>query len=130
MPQFSKLSRAKLSTCHPDLQLLFNEIIKFFDCRIMEGHRDEQAQEQAFRDGKSDKRWPDGRHNSFPSMAVDVYPLPIDFTNTEAFYYFAGFVKGYAQKMGIKIRYGGDWDSDNDLKDQKLFDLVHFEIVE
>jgi peptidoglycan L-alanyl-D-glutamate endopeptidase CwlK len=42
-------------------------------------------------------------------------------------YYFAGVVNSIAKDMGIKIRYGGDWDGDFDLKDQNFYDGVHFE---
>ena len=44
------------------------------------------------------------------------------------FYNFAGTVQGVAKMLNIKIRWGGDWDSDNDLKDQTLYDLPHFEL--
>ena len=41
----------------------------------------------------------------------------------------AGLVLGIAAVFGIKIRWGGDWDSDNDLNDQKFMDLAHFEEI-
>ena len=44
-------------------------------------------------------------------------------------YAFGGFVKGVASQKGIKIRWGGDWDSDNDLHDQNFIDLPHFELA-
>ncbi len=43
--------------------------------------------------------------------------------------YFAGLVRGIAVSWGVKIRWGGDWDMDGDLKDNSFDDLVHFEIV-
>ena len=43
---------------------------------------------------------------------------------------FAGYVQGVAEQLGIKIRWGGDWDSDFDFKDQTFNDLVHFELRE
>jgi hypothetical protein len=30
--------------------------------------------------------------------------------------------------MNIKIRWGGDWDSDNIMKDQTFNDLPHFQL--
>jgi len=30
--------------------------------------------------------------------------------------------------MGMKIRWGGDWDMDTQTKDNKFDDLVHFEL--
>ncbi len=35
--------------------------------------------------------------------------------NFYRFYFFAGIVKGIAWELGIGVRWGGDWDSDNDL---------------
>ena len=67
-------------------------------------------------------------HNSDPSRAVDVAPYPIDWNDTERFGRFAGFVLGMAAAMGIPLRWGGDWDRDNDTHDQKFNDLVHFEL--
>jgi hypothetical protein len=31
--------------------------------------------------------------------------------------------------MQYDIRWGGDWDRDNDFSDQKLNDLCHFELI-
>lgn len=130
MRTFSVKSNAQLSTCHPDLQRLFNEVLQHIDCTVTEGFRNQKDQDEAYARGNSDKKWPNGKHNRNPSVAVDVYPYPVNMTNIKRFYYFAGIVMGIATQMGIKIRWGGDWDSDNDLDDQKLMDLVHFELVE
>lgn len=78
MAKFSSTSQEKLLTCHPDLQKVFKEVIKTFDCTILVGHRDQQAQDKAFAEGKSKKSWPDSKHNTTPSRAVDVAPFPID----------------------------------------------------
>ena len=128
MPKFGKRSKAKLETCHPDLQRLFNEVIKHFDCSILQGERGEEEQNEYYRTGKSKLKFPQSKHNSSPSLAVDVAPYPIDWNDKHRFYYFAGFVKGIAASMGITLRWGGDWDGDNDLNDQTFFDLPHFEL--
>jgi peptidoglycan L-alanyl-D-glutamate endopeptidase CwlK len=136
MPRFSQLSAQRLSTCHQDLQTLFNEVIKYFDCTVTEGHRGREAQEAAFRAGASTKHFPDGNHNSIPSRAVDVYPHPIDLKNTNRFYWFAGYVMGTAKQLKLagqiqcEIRCGADWDGDKDINDQRLNNLVHFEVIE
>ena len=130
MAKFGKVSQERLATCDQRLQDLFNEVIKYVDCTVLCGHRDEAAQNEAVRTGKSRTRWPTSKHNSKPSMAVDAAPYPVDWNDKHRFYYFAGFVVGVAKKMGIKVRYGGDWDSDFDLNDQSFIDLPHFELVE
>lgn len=128
MPSFSGPSKKRLSTCDKKLQTLFNEVVKHFDCSVLCGHRGEEEQNKAYKAGNSQKQFPHGKHNKLPSNAVDVAPYPIDWDDRERFQYFAGFVLGTAKQLNINIRYGGDWDGDNDLKDNNFDDLVHFEI--
>ena len=128
MAKFGKVSRRRLKTCKNELQLLFKEIVKNFDCSIIVGYRGREDQNRAFREGHSKVEWPNGKHNKNPSSAVDVAPYPIDWDDRERFIYFAGFVKGVAYRMNIPIRWGGDWDSDTELSDNKFDDLVHFEL--
>ena len=130
MPKFSKRSKAALSTCHPDLKNVFSEVIKHFDCAILEGHRTEKDQNKKYRMGLSKLKYPHGKHNSVPSMAVDVAPYPIDWKDRERFHLFAGFVLGVASLMGIKLRWGGDWDRDTRVGDNTFDDLPHFELAD
>ena len=128
MPRFGKTSKRRLATCDNGLQNLFYEVVTHFDCSILVGHRGEEDQNKAFDEGKSQVLCSKGKHNSNPSTAVDVAPYPIDWDDRERFIYFGGFVKGVALEMGIPLRWGGDWDNDTQLKDQKFNDLVHFEL--
>ncbi len=70
------------------------------------------------------------KHNQNPSLAADVAPWPLDWKDKERFYHFAGRVSGIAQMLGIAIRWGGDWNGNNDLKDQTFYDLPHFELAQ
>ena len=130
MPKFSKKSLSKLETCDKRLQDLFLRVVKKFDCTILEGHRSKDRQNKLFDEGKSKLKYPKGKHNSLPSKAVDVAPYPIDWNDRERFTYFAGYVLGIAYQMGLKIRWGGDWDMDTEVKDNNFDDLPHFEIKE
>lgn len=130
MPAFGKSSQDKLATCDPRLQKVFNEVIKYFDCTVIEGHRGEEAQNKAFAEGKSKLKYPQGKHNKIPSLAADVLPYPIDWNDTNRMRYFAGFVVGIAATMGIKLRWGGDWNQNTELKDNSFNDLPHFEIAD
>ena len=129
MNKFSKKSERNLSSCHPNLQRLFRVVLEICDCAILEGHRPQEVQEQYFEDGRSRVNWPDGKHNTGPSKAVDAAAFPIDWNDKVKFYYFAGIVKGVSEIMEIPIRWGGDWDGDGDLHDQTFMDLVHFELI-
>ena len=128
MPRFGKTSKKRLETCEEELQSLFNEVVKYFDCSVLVGFRGENKQNSAYKGGHSKVKWPNGKHNSDPSFAADVAPYPIDWKDRERFIYFGGFVKGCAYHMGIPIIWGGDWDNDTSLTDNKFDDLVHFEI--
>ena len=130
MPKFSKKSLSKLETCDKRLQDLFLTVVKKFDCTILEGYRSKDRQNKLFDEGKSKLKYPKGKHNSLPSKAVDVAPYPIDWNDRERFTYFAGYVIGIAYQMGLKIRWGGDWDMDTQVKDNNFDDLPHFEIKE
>jgi peptidoglycan L-alanyl-D-glutamate endopeptidase CwlK len=64
-----------------------------------------------------------------PSEAADIAPAPIDWDKVDRFKVLGGIVIGVAFMMGIPIRWGGDWDGDLDLRDQKLMDYGHIELV-
>ena len=130
MNKFSESSKKKLETCHPDIQKIFNEVIKHYDCTVICGHRGKDEQDEAVRTGASKLAWPNSKHNSLPSKAIDVVPFPVDWTDTSRFYHFAGFVMGVAIYFGIKLRFGGDWDGNLKFRDEKFKDLPHFELVE
>jgi peptidoglycan L-alanyl-D-glutamate endopeptidase CwlK len=139
MPKFSKTSKARLSTCHVDLQILFNTVVHRIDCTIITGHRGQEAQDMAYSTGKSHKQWPDGMHNKTPSLAVDVAPyfvnVGLDWDDHKAFYIFAGRVLEIANSlygqgaMNYRVRCGADWDMDGRTSDQTLHDPGHYELV-
>ncbi len=122
MPKFGRRSNINLTTCHPKLQRLFREVVKTYDCSILYGHRGEDEQNAAFYDDKSTKKWPDSKHNSVPSMAIDVAPWPINWDNIDRFSHFAGYVQCIADQMGIKVAWGGWWNHPKD--------YVHWQLKE
>ena len=129
MPRFGRKSKARLITCEKDLQMVFNEVIKYVDCSILEGYREKDRQNALYDEGKTKVRYPNGRHNASPSRAVDVTPYPVDWADRERQTLFAGFVLGVANQMGIKLRWGGDWDQDFEVQDNKFDDFPHFELI-
>tara|TARA_Y100000593_G_scaffold95130_1_gene200424 strand:- start:3381 stop:3824 length:444 start_codon:yes stop_codon:yes gene_type:complete len=143
MPKFGRRSRENLETCHPDLQTLFNEVIKEIDCTVTCGHRNKEDQDKAVASGHSKAQFPHGKHNSNPSTAIDVYPYPIDFEDMDRYYYFAGFVMAKAQillevgEISHKIKWGGCWkglnkgkiDFSYNRRKGILDDKPHFELI-
>ena len=128
MPKFGRRSRENLKTCHKDLQKVLNEVIKTVDCSVIEGHRSKERQNKLYEEGKTKVRYPDGRHNASPSNAVDVVPYPIDWNDRERFHLFAGYVLGVASRMGVTLRWGGDWNMNFEVDDNKFDDFPHFEL--
>ncbi len=129
MPAFSDRSRRILRSCDPQLQQLFIQVVNSFDCAVISGYRGEAEQDVLYYAGKSKVRFPESKHNSSPSRAIDVIPYPIDWKDRERMNYFAGYVMGVARHLGYKIRWGGDWDMDWQVRDNVFDDLVHFELT-
>ena len=135
MPRYSTRSKKRLATCDERLQKVFNEVIKHVDCSILEGHRSKERQNKLYDEKRTKVRYPNGRHNSSPSKAVDVTTYPVDWEDRERQTLFAGFVIGIGRSMGYKIRWGGNWDMYSEkgrweVKDNRFDDFPHFEIKE
>lgn len=128
MPKFSKISKERLATCHPDLQAVCNELIKQYDFSVLEGRRGEQAQNAAYKQGTSKVRYPHSAHNKIPSLAVDIAPYPIDWQNISRFNEMLirfDTVANILRAEGIitsEFVYGGKW--------AHLKDWPHIEIKE
>jgi peptidoglycan L-alanyl-D-glutamate endopeptidase CwlK len=153
MHNYSKNSRDKLNTAEADLITVFTEVIEDFDNSILHGHRSSAIQMDYFKQGRAlvNGQWEiankrkvvtycDGtmkksNHNYVPSRAVDALPYPINGEDRERMYFFAGWVMKTAKrlykerKISHMIRWGGDWDSDTEVRDQTFMDLAHFEII-
>ena len=127
--KYGNSSLAHLNTLHPNLAMVMLDALKTMDHSIIEGYRNEERQNELFDAGKSKLRYPDGKHNCMPSLAVDAIPYPVDWEDRERMTLFAGIVLGVASQFGIAIRWGGDWNGDGQVKDNKFDDLVHFELV-
>lgn len=140
MFNYSPASEGKLSTCQINLQRLFRRVLMSYDHTIIEGVRTKERQRELWNQRRTktmnSKHLPFGAQGC--SLAVDVAPYPIKWPvpgensyvkDVGRFYHFSGYVLGVASEMGIKVRWGGDWDRDHDLKDQSFDDLVHWEII-
>jgi len=134
MPKLSTQSQAKLSECHPDLQALVNEAIREIDFTVVCGRRDKAEQERAFELGRTKLHFPASKHNvEHPglSRAVDLAPFregTVQWVDTKAFIMLAGILKGIALVKGVKLRWGGDFNRNNNLHDDGFVDMPHFEL--
>lgn len=141
MNSWGTTSAQRRETLHPDLQMFVDAVLEIHDCTIIYGARAVAEQRRLVAEGLSKTmnskhlpRYVD-RDKLRPladggvSWAVDLAPYPVDWENTKRFYYFAGYAGAVAAALGLKIRWGGDWDGDQDLDDQTFMDLVHFELI-
>lgn len=132
MPKFSQRSLDQLATCDERLQKIAHKAIEIIDFTVIEGHRGKEAQDAAFAKGMTQVHWPLGKHNSMPSMAMDIAPYPIDFSDKrgalERFVFLHGIIHAIAHDLGITIRHGIDWNMDNDMRDERFRDYPHIEL--
>ena len=88
---FSNRSLDRLQTCHQDLILLMRSALIDPECpsdiTVLEGHRNKARQNQMVDEGKSQLDWPHSRHNTWPSMAVDVAPYILGAVSWDWDYY-------------------------------------------
>lgn len=127
--RYSRSSQEKLATCHPDIQKVFNEAIKYWDITILEGIRSKETQEEYVKTGRS--KTMNSKHldqGDGYSHAVDAVPYPIDWQNRERFILFAGKILGLAKAMGVDLISGVDWNDDGNIKDHTFFDAPHFQL--
>ena len=126
MFKFGKRSKQRLKGVDAKLVNVLNELIKIMDVTVIEGLRSEERQKELLANGATKVKY--SKH--MEGKAVDIAPYPIDWKNRDGFHYMGGMIRGIGQQLGVKIRWGGDWDSDGDVKDNGFDDLVHIELRE
>lgn len=144
MPTFGARSRACLATCDDILVGLCEEVIKYYDFAVIWGYRNEEQQNDCYARGTSKLRFPYSQHNFriqtedglFPSShAIDYVPWHNDKPHIRweaelEFVQLSGRFLQAADFLGLSVRYGGDWDMDDDLYDRNVpFDLGHLELL-
>ena len=129
MVQLNPVSEQRLRECDPKLQLIVRRVAVKIPLLVICGFRGKEDQDKAFSDGKSKLKWPQSKHNRMPSDAIDIATIPLDFSDEKSFAYLAGYMMATAHDLGIKLRWGGDWNSNGKTKDERFADLVHYELL-
>jgi len=136
MFRYGEKSLEHIRKLHKDLQLILGEAIKYVDITVIDSHRDEDTQNKYFKEGKSKVKFPNSKHNKFPSMAVDIIPLkfPNNFKDWAKFAYMIGIVKGISEEMykngtiKHRLRFGLDFNRDGILFNDSFIDAPHIEL--
>ena len=126
MPKLGKRSLERLKGVDTLLVNVLNQAIKHFDFTIIEGLRTLETQKEYVAKGASKTL----KSKHIDGKAVDIAPYPVDYDDTERFVYLGGFILGVASQLGVKLRWGLDWDMDTYTKDTNFRDIGHFEIRE
>lgn len=133
MARLGKTSIHRLQTCHKDLQALVMAVAAEEEVLVVCGARTKEEQAELLK--KKLTKTLDSKHCKTPSEAVDLMPLPLDWTDYPRIIKFGEKVMEIAKKLydegriKSKIRWGGDFNMNGDWKDEKFRDFVHFEIV-
>lgn len=156
--KFSEKSTKQFETLHSDLQKIIAKGVKYclVDFSLVEGHRSPEKQFEYYKKGRELKngKWEivnskwvitnvdgykvKGKHNYNPSHAVDFcayVPNKPELTwDSIHLTYIAAtlvYIADQLYEQGViqhKLRWGGNWDKDGDLADNKLYDRPHVEI--
>lgn len=141
MPKFilGKRSTDNLVGVHPDLVRVVKRALELseVDFTVIEGLRTPERQAELYAQGRTKP----GKivtksltSNHFINdqtgfgHAVDIVPLPVDWKNTKAFDQVAQAMFKAASELGVKIRWGADWDQDGNPREKGETDSPHYEI--
>ena len=133
MPKFGTRSENNLIDVHPDLIQICRFVIEAYDFTILCGYRGKAAQDAAY--PKYTKvRYPNSKHNRISSEAIDIIPYDpvhhriVPWDAYEEMAMLAGHMLMAAYAFDIKIRWGGDWNGDGNLRGETFNDRCHFEL--
>lgn len=119
-------SKERLATVKPELQAVAKKAFETvpFDVTVLEGIRTVERQRELFNKGASQTM--NSKH--ITGDAIDLAPYPIDWNDKSRFNELAKHMLNASSELGIKIRWGGDWNMNGDWKDESFYDGPHFEL--
>jgi len=148
--KYSERSQLAFESLDMRLQriLLYIKNVLEIDHSVLEGHRTKETQDKYYRQVPkiTNLKWPNSKHNTFPSKAVDVVPYvriegkrggihwhDKDIRVKEDYYKEMVRFATVFQMVGLllfqtKITWGGDWDNDYSLMDERWRDYPHLQI--
>lgn len=121
----------RLQGVNGDLVRVVKHAAGLIPLTVIEGVRTRERQAELYAVGRTKPGIPstwtlNSKHCD--GLAVDLAPLPLDWTNRASFLALAGAMFAASQRIGVAIRWGGDWDGDGVIGERGESDLVHFEL--
>lgn len=102
-----------------------------FGIAWMGGLRTPEEQNQLFKDGfsKCDGYEILSKHQTGDALDLNVFVGSKLIENKEMLCVVAGVMFACASELNVKIRWGLDWNSNADIRDNKYNDQYHFELI-
>lgn len=134
-----KQSLSRLEGVHPDLVKVVKRAIQISDqdFMVLEGVRTPARQKELYAQGRT-KPGPKVtwtlKSNHFKQAdgcghAVDLVPYPVDWNTASKFTAIAKAMLVAADDLGVKLRWGGNWDGDDRPGEKGETDGPHFELA-
>ena len=146
---FGKASLDRLATVDPKLQAVVHRalLLSPIDFMVLEGVRTPERQRELYGQGRSTAQCTAAgisvkyakpslqkvtwtlNSNHFTGRAVDLVPWPVDWKDLAKFDAIAKAMFAAAKELGVRIRWGADWDQDGNPREKGESDSPHFELA-
>lgn len=135
-----KQSKERLKGVNPDLVRVVELAIKKSkqDFMVLEGVRTPARQKELYAQGRTKPgqvvTWT-LTSNHFVNKttgfghAVDLVPYPVDWNDLKKFDAIAEAMFAAAKELGVRLRWGADWDQDGKRRERGESDSPHFELA-
>ena len=132
--QLSQRSLQRLEGVDPKLVAVVKRAIQITtqDFSVLEGLRTKERQAELYAQGRTAPgpvvTWTmDSPH--LHGRAVDLVPYPVDWNDLSKFDAIAEAMFEAADYLGVKLRWGADWDMDGKPREKSESDSPHFELA-
>lgn len=130
----SKTSKARLVGVDDDLVRVVHRALEISkrDFMVLDGLRTLQRQKELYAQGRTTPgkivTWTmESKH--LLGKAVDLGPYPLDWNDRAGFEEIKRAMFQAADELGVKIRWGGDWNRNGIPYEKGEYDSPHFELV-
>lgn len=124
MKEFDTKSKERLGNADKDLVLLAEAVLQRIDVVVTCSHRNKQDQDLAYKTGNSKLKFPQSKHNTLPSKAID-FAIKKDGNITwdkKEYDKLGSIIKEITEDLNLSVKWGGDFSG--------FYDGPHVELVD